>query len=115
MASIGLPGIQRVYRRVGGADRQLARISLDGLDRRVGHPDRHCLFVARAAGYFLWRAARATPEQALPPITLPERLGACLLLASTIVLGLYPRLLMDLILPSLNGPLFEQLRQGGWR
>ena len=51
----------------------------------------------------------------MPPITLPERLGACLLLASTIVLGLYPRLLMDLILPSLNGPLFEQLRQGGWR
>jgi NADH-quinone oxidoreductase subunit M len=72
---------------------------------------------------FSWRALQATffgepaatPEQAMPPITLPERLGACLLLASTIVLGLYPRLLMDLILPSLNGPLFEQLRQGGWR
>src|SRR5246127_2578054 len=68
---------------------------------------------------FSWRALQAaffgertiTPEQATPPITLPERLGACLLLASTIVLGLYPRLLMDLILPSLNGPLFEQLRQ----
>jgi len=39
----------------------------------------------------------------------------CLLLAGTIALGLYPRLLMDLILPSLNGPLFEQLRQGAWR
>jgi hypothetical protein len=46
---------------------------------------------------------------------MPERLGACLLLASTIALGLYPRLLMDLIVPSLNGPLFEQLRQGAWR
>ena len=72
---------------------------------------------------FSWRALQATffggadeiTEQALPPITIPERLGACLLLASTILLGLYPRLLMDLILPSLNGPLFEQLRQGGWR
>jgi NADH-quinone oxidoreductase subunit M len=57
----------------------------------------------------------AAAQQAMPPITLPERLGACLLLASTIVLGLYPRILMDLILPSLNSPLFEQLRQGAWR
>jgi NADH-quinone oxidoreductase subunit M len=51
----------------------------------------------------------------LPSITLPERLGACLLLGSTLAIGLYPKLLMDLILPALNGPLFEQLRQGGWR
>jgi NADH-quinone oxidoreductase subunit M len=72
---------------------------------------------------FSWRALQATffgestnmTEQVLPPITMPERLGACLLLASTIALGLYPKLLMDLILPSLNGPLFEQLRRGGWR
>jgi NADH-quinone oxidoreductase subunit M len=72
---------------------------------------------------FSWRALQATffgepataPEQLLPPITLPERLGACLLLASTIVLGLYPRVLMNLILPTLNGPLFEQLRRGDWR
>jgi NADH-quinone oxidoreductase subunit M len=74
---------------------------------------------------FTWRALQATflgeadttaaPQQAMPPITLPERLGACLLLASTIVLGLYPRFLMDLILPSLNSPLFEQLRRGAWR
>jgi NADH-quinone oxidoreductase subunit M len=73
---------------------------------------------------FSWRALQATffgeaattePEHALPPITMPERLGACLLLATTIVLGLYPRLLMDLIVPSLNSPLFEQLRQGAWK
>jgi NADH-quinone oxidoreductase subunit M len=71
---------------------------------------------------FSWRALQATffgegptPEPALPPITLPERLGACLLLASTIVLGLYPKLLTQLILPSLHGPLFEQLSRGAWR
>jgi NADH-quinone oxidoreductase subunit M len=72
---------------------------------------------------FSWRALQATffgeaatnPEHALPSITLPERLGACLLLGSTLAIGLYPKLLMDLILPALNGPLFEQLRQGGWR
>jgi NADH-quinone oxidoreductase subunit M len=72
---------------------------------------------------FSWRALQATffgdaaenTEHALPPITLPERVGAFVLLASTIVLGLYPRLLMDLIAGSLSGPLFEQLRQGAWR
>ncbi len=74
---------------------------------------------------FSWRALQATffgeavttpePEHALPPITMPERLGAFLLLATTIVLGLYPRLLMDLIVPSLNSPLFEQLRRGAWQ
>jgi NADH-quinone oxidoreductase subunit M len=70
---------------------------------------------------FSWRALQATffgdatEQLTLPPITLPERLGACLLLASTIVLGLYPRLLMDLIVPSLHSPLFEQLRRGTWQ
>ena len=72
---------------------------------------------------FSWRALQATflgeptntPEHALPAITLPERLGAFLLLASTIALGLFPKLLMNLILPVLSGPLFEQLRRGDWR
>jgi NADH-quinone oxidoreductase subunit M len=72
---------------------------------------------------FSWRALQATflgehtkaPEHTLSAITLPERLGACLLLASTIALGLYPKLLMNLILPVLSGPLFEQLRRGDWR
>jgi NADH-quinone oxidoreductase subunit M len=71
---------------------------------------------------FSWRALQATffgegeaHSEAMPAITLPERLGACLLLASTIVLGLYPRLLMGLILPTVNGPLFEQLRRGAWK
>jgi NADH-quinone oxidoreductase subunit M len=70
---------------------------------------------------FSWRALQATffgegaGEHALPPITLPERLGAGLLLATTVALGLYPRLLMDLIIPSLNSPLFEQLRRGTLR
>jgi NADH-quinone oxidoreductase subunit M len=73
---------------------------------------------------FGWRALEATffgeattteAEHAVPPITVPERLGAYLLLATTVVLGLYPRLLMSLILPALNSPLFEQLHRGAWR
>lgn len=51
----------------------------------------------------------------LPRITLPERAGALLLIASTVVVGLYPKLLIDLIVPALNSPIFEGLRQGVWR
>ena len=54
-------------------------------------------------------------DSALPPITIPERLGAGLLLGATLLIGLYPRLLLDLIVPSLESSLFEGLRKGvGW-
>ena len=71
---------------------------------------------------FSWRALQATffgvagtdSEIKVDPISMPERLGAGLLLASTLLLGLYPRLLMQWIGPSLNSSLFQQLRQGRW-
>jgi NADH-quinone oxidoreductase subunit M len=47
------------------------------------------------------------------PITIPERLGAALLIATTLVIGLYPRLLLDLIVPALNSPLMSNLLKGG--
>jgi len=48
-------------------------------------------------------------ETALEPITIPERIGAALLIATTLLIGLYPRLLLDLIVPALHSPLFEGL------
>jgi NADH-quinone oxidoreductase subunit M len=56
-------------------------------------------------------AGAATLPAILEPISLPERLGALLLMAATLLVGLYPNLLLDLILPSLNSPLFEGLRK----
>ncbi|MBM3875194.1 MAG: NADH-quinone oxidoreductase subunit M [Verrucomicrobia bacterium] len=47
------------------------------------------------------------------PITIPERLGAALLLGTTVLIGLHPRLLLDLIVPSFASPLFDALRKGG--
>jgi NADH-quinone oxidoreductase subunit M len=46
-----------------------------------------------------------------PPssITFPEKAGAILLLAATLVIGLYPRLLFDLIYPAMQQPLFEHV------
>jgi NADH-quinone oxidoreductase subunit M len=49
----------------------------------------------------------------MEPISVPERVGASMLLFATIAVGLYPRLLLDLIVPSFNSPLFEGLRKGG--
>jgi NADH-quinone oxidoreductase subunit M len=48
----------------------------------------------------------------LEPISIPERIGAAILIAATVIIGLYPRLLLDLIVPALQSPLFEQLRHG---
>jgi len=57
---------------------------------------------------------RGSPlSPALEPISIPERMGAVLLMAATLVIGLYPRWLLDLIGPSWNSPLFEGLRKAG--
>ncbi|HZQ46314.1 MAG TPA: proton-conducting transporter membrane subunit, partial [Verrucomicrobiae bacterium] len=49
----------------------------------------------------------------LPAISIPERIGALILLGITVLIGLYPKLLLDLIGPSLNSPLFEWLNRRG--
>ena len=51
----------------------------------------------------------------VPPISVPERIGAVLLIATSLVIGLYPRLLLDVIVPSFDSPLFDWLRTGGAR
>lgn len=49
----------------------------------------------------------------LPPISLPERLGALLLLTAAVLIGLKPDLLLNWIIPSLQSPLFERIIGGG--
>ena len=46
----------------------------------------------------------ATPE--LPPITIPEKLGAGLLMFATVAVGLYPKLLLDRIQPAVEAMRF---------
>jgi NADH-quinone oxidoreductase subunit M len=57
--------------------------------------------------------ASAQPQSALPAITLPERLGALLLIAASLAVGLYPQFLLRLIFTALHGPLFASLSVGG--
>jgi NADH-quinone oxidoreductase subunit M len=75
---------------------------------------------------YIWRAmqkaffaeaghASTEPHAPLPPISFPERLGAIILIAASVIVGLYPQVLLNVIVPALNSPLFNGLRQGGWR
>ena len=52
-------------------------------------------------------------HHAREPISVPERIGAVLLIAVSLVVGLYPRLLLDVIIPSFNSPLFDWVKKGG--
>jgi NADH-quinone oxidoreductase subunit M len=52
-------------------------------------------------------------EVASNPITWAERAGAGLLMAATLVIGLYPRLLLDWISEGLESPVFDGLRKAG--
>jgi NADH-quinone oxidoreductase subunit M len=58
-----------------------------------------------------FKGVKIVPHEPVDPITVPERLGAVLLIASSLVIGLYPRLLLDLIVPGLKSGLFD----GVWR
>ncbi len=50
-----------------------------------------------------------TPAAKLPPITFPEKLGAFILIAATVVAGVFPSVLLDPILRSLQSPLMRQI------
>jgi NADH-quinone oxidoreductase subunit M len=62
-------------------------------------------------------AASASPHQhnPLPPISLSERLGAIILIGASVLVGIYPQMLLNIIMPALNSPLFEGLRKGSWQ
>ena len=72
---------------------------------------------------YTWRAmqkaffgdAESGSLHPLPPISAPERIGAVVLIAMSLVIGLYPQLLLKLIIPALNSPLFDGLRKGSWQ
>ena len=53
------------------------------------------------------------PAHAMESISVPERLGAVMLIGVALLIGLYPRLLLDVIVPSFDSPLFDWLRKGG--
>jgi NADH-quinone oxidoreductase subunit M len=57
--------------------------------------------------------AQAVLRAPMEPISIPERIGAVILIAASLFIGLFPRLLLDVIAPSFDSPLFDWLRKGG--
>jgi NADH-quinone oxidoreductase subunit M len=49
----------------------------------------------------------------MEPISTPERIGAVLFVGASLLIGLYPRLLLDPIEKSFNSQLFDGLRKAG--
>jgi NADH-quinone oxidoreductase subunit M len=58
--------------------------------------------------------AHGGPEAGAPmePISVPERIGALILIGASLLIGLYPRLLLDVIVPSFDSALFQWLKKG---
>jgi NADH-quinone oxidoreductase subunit M len=48
----------------------------------------------------------------LAAITLPERIGAFILIGASVIVGLYPQLLLRIIVPALHSSLFDGLWKG---
>jgi NADH-quinone oxidoreductase subunit M len=57
----------------------------------------------------------SNPHHPLPPISIPERIGAVILIGVSLAIGLYPQLILNRVIPALNSPLFDGLRKGSWQ
>jgi NADH-quinone oxidoreductase subunit M len=57
--------------------------------------------------------AHGHDDHPMEPISIPERIGAVMLIAASLIIGLFPSLLMDWIEPCLKSPMFARLLHGG--
>jgi NADH-quinone oxidoreductase subunit M len=57
----------------------------------------------------------AGPEAGAPmePISIPERAGAVLLIGATLLVGIFPNVLLKIIVPSFDSVLFQWIQKGG--
>ena len=116
-ASMGLPGFSGFVAELMvliGAWRAYPVLALAaGVGIVVG-----VAYIWRAMQQAFFSGADAPPEpqpvqEPLPAITPPERLGALLLIAASLAVGLAPQYLLRLIITALHGPLFISLSAGG--
>lgn len=120
MASIGLPGFSGFVAELQiliGAWHAFPRFAiLAGVGIVIG-----IAYTWRAMQKAFFGAGEAPekedtpPAPALPPISLPERIGALLLIGASIAIGLYPQLLLRVIIPAFHSPLFDGLLRGAGR
>jgi NADH-quinone oxidoreductase subunit M len=116
MASMGLPGFSGFVAELMvliGAWRSYPTITV-------------CVGFGIVAGVaYVWRAmqkaflaATVAPvsggDHALEPITAPERIGTVILIGVSVVVGIFPQIFLNVIMPALNGPMFAGLHSGRW-
>jgi NADH-quinone oxidoreductase subunit M len=71
-------------------------------------------FFAEPQAHVSIQSLSPTPDHhRFEPISVPERIGAVILIGTSVLIGLFPSLLLDLITPSLNSSLFDSLRSNG--
>ena len=119
MASMGLPGFSgfvaelQVLMGAWKAFPTLTVISGVGVVIGVAYTMR-----AVQKGFFADAPAAASThghdhDHPLPPISVPERLATVLLLGVSLLIGLYPSLLLNWIRPAFESPMFDRLLRGG--
>lgn len=75
---------------------------------------------------YIWRAMQKAffgvadhnvfpTAHSLPAISLAERVGAIFLIGASVTIGLYPQLLLRVIIPALHSPMFDGLWKGSGR
>ena len=120
MASMGLPGfsgfVAELQVLIGAWHAYPALAVLTGVGVLVG-----VAYSLRALQKAFFAEQQPAPVLVAPagnghshltPISAPERIGAIILIVASLVVGLYPRLLLDVIGPSFSSPLFDGLRKG---
>jgi len=117
MASMGLPGFSGFWAElmiIIGAWRSYPPFAICvGLGIIVG-----VIYIWRSMQKAFFAEAGAEPvipQPPIPPITFPERLGAVILISASVLVGVYPQVLLNIIVPAFNSPLFEGLRRGSWQ
>jgi NADH-quinone oxidoreductase subunit M len=115
MASMGLPGFSGFVAELMiliGAWRAFPLLAVGvGVGIVIG-----VVYVWRAMqqAFFAEEVVERTVA-AVSPISIPEKLGTLILIASSVVIGVYPQIVLQLIYPAMNTKIFQGLHQGGWQ
>jgi NADH-quinone oxidoreductase subunit M len=110
LASMGLPGFSGFVAELQvliGAWRMFPTLAvISGLGILIA-----VAYTLRAIQKSFYTGEAAQPAK-LDRISIPERIGSVMLIATTLVIGLYPRLLLDIITPVWNSPLMSRFVKG---
>jgi len=115
LASMGLPGfsgfVAELQVLIGAWQAFPALAVLTGVGILVGVA--YILRTIQKSFYSGLQLSVGVPSHPLETISIPERIGAAILMVTTLVIGLYPPLLLKLIQSGFDSPLMSRLVKGG--